>query len=485
MNRLFLLDAFALIFRAYYAFVKKPLINSKGFNSSAIHGFVNTLLDILQKEKPTHISVCFDAGEITQRAIEHSFYKANRAETPETISLSTPIIKQILAFMNISCVELVGYEADDIIGTIAHKAEKDNCAVFMVTMDKDLGQLVTKNVKMYRPKYLGKGYDVLGIAEICERWQIDDAKKVIDILGLMGDSVDNIPGLPGVGEKTAIKLIQEFGNVENVLSNGHLLKGKLHQTVMNNAPLAIISKKLATIITDVPIDYNLNSYLLQEPNRELLTPIFAQLELKALGKRIIGNTFSVTQKTNSDLFNIDNNIIINSTHKEPKVNDVMPKNSSNTSHLYELIDTEVKVKALIETLLSHKIIAFDTETTGLEIRNAEIVGISFAIKPHHGFYVPMPENVALTKALLQQFLPIFHNINSTLIGQNIKFDILQLKNYDIELTCNIEDTMLMHYVMNADLRHNMNFLAEQYLNYSPIEIKTLIGKKKQTSTYNA
>lgn len=502
-KRLFLLDAYALIYRAYFALGKNPIHNSKGLNTSAIYGFTNTLVDLMQKEKPTHIAVVFDLGK-PDRATEHDFYKANRAETPEDIITSEPYIRAIIKALDIPIIELEGYEADDLIGTIAKKAEQHSYTTYMVTPDKDFGQLVSEKIFIWKPPYMGKPYEILGVKEVCERWQIDDVNKVIDILGLMGDAVDNIPGIPGVGEKTAIKLVNEFGSVENLLANTAQLTGKLKERVEENKELAIISKKLATIVTDAPVEVEEEKLIITAPHKEDLTALFAELEFRTLGKRILGDDFTVNQpiakKTtvgqSYDMFNqsiVDSPQSIDGSGEKEKSEpageqalslskgeserDNSGLNISNTPHEYILIDSAEKRKTLIEQLLQQKEICFDTETTGVDATDCDIVGLSFSFEKHKGYYIPFPENREEAKNILHEFKPVFENEHILKVGQNIKFDLIVLKSYEVEVKGAFFDTMIAHYLIDTETRHNMNVLAENYLGYSPVSIETLIGKK--------
>jgi DNA polymerase-1 len=495
-KRLFLLDAYALIYRAYFALGKNPIYNSKGLNTSAIYGFTNTLVDLMQKEKPTHIAVVFDLGK-PDRTIEHDFYKANRQETPEDIIISTPYIRAIIEALDVPIIELEGFEADDLIGTIAKKAEQHSYTTYMVTPDKDFGQLVSDKIFIWKPPYMGKPYEILGMKEVCERWQIDDVKKVIDILGMMGDAVDNIPGIPGVGEKTAIKLVNEFGSVENLLANTDKLTGKLKERVEQNKELAIISKKLATIVIDAPVEVEEEKLIITEPHKEALTALFAELEFRTLGKRILGDDFTVNQpvakKTevgqSYDMFSVqptderpkttvgsEQSTSSPDTRHSSTIEDT-GLNISNTPHEYTLIDSAEKRKTLIELLLEQKEICFDTETTGVDATDCDIVGLSFSFEKHKGYYIPFPENREEAKNILHEFKPVFENENILKVGQNIKFDIIVLKSYEVEVNGALFDTMIAHYLLDAETRHNMNALAENYLGYSPVSIETLIGKK--------
>lgn len=490
-KRLFLLDAFALIYRAYFAFSKNPLYNSKGMNTSAIQGFTNTLLDILTKQNPSHIAVCFDTAAPTTRHEEFAEYKAQREAQPEDITISIPYIRQIIEAFNIPIVEKDGYEADDVIGTLAKQAEKAGYTVYMVTPDKDFGQLVSDHIYMFKPPYLGNTFEVLGPEEIKKRWEIDDVKKVIDILGLMGDSSDNIPGLPGVGEVTAKKFVKEFGSVENLLNSTDKLKGKQQQIVSNNKEIALLSKKLATIITDVPVEFHEKNFCRSEMNKEKLGEIFADLEFRTLGKRLLGADFGVTtsKKGQTDLFGNDTGSraiekaeeeIEKPTDAEKEEPITAGKNIENTPHTYHLVDTPKKIAELVSTLKNSKFFCFDTETTNVDANLAEIVGFSASIKPYEGYYVPFPADQIKAQELVNQFKALLEDEHIIKIGQNMKYDMLLLKWYGITVSGTMFDTMIAHYLIDADMRHNMDIMAETYLNYAPVSIETLIGKKGKT-----
>ncbi len=494
-KKIFLLDAYALIFRAYYALAKNPIHNSKGLNTSAIFGFTNTLYDLLRKEKPTHIAVVFDLGQ-SDRAVEHDFYKANRQETPEDILTSVPYIREIIQAFDIPIIELEGYEADDLIGTIAKKAERHGYKVFMVTPDKDFGQLVSENIFIWKPPYMGKPHEVLGVKEICEKWQIDDVKKVIDILGLMGDSVDNIPGIPGVGEKTAIKFVNEFGSLENLLANTDKLTGKMKEKVEENKELAVISKKLATIIIDAPVEVEEDKLIITEPDKKKLMKLFSELEFRTLGKRILGEEFSVNQPVAKktavgmtlDLFGDSPQPAVHSPQlggSPQSMDDIsqtvegvgVGKNIDNVPHEYVMVSSVEDRKKLIELLMEQKQFCFDTETTSIVATDCEIVGLSFSFEPYKGYYIPFPEVRAEAENILREFSPVFEDEKILKIGQNIKFDLIVLKSYGVEVRGELFDTMVAHYLLDNETRHNMNVLAENYLGYSPVSIETLIGKK--------
>ena len=490
-KRLFLLDAFALIYRAYFAFSKNPLYNSKGMNTSAIQGFTNTLLDILTKQNPSHIAVCFDTAATTNREVEYAEYKAQREAQPEDITLSIPYIRDIIKAFNIPIVEKDGFEADDVIGTLAKEAEKAGYTVYMVTPDKDYGQLVSERIFMFKPPYLGNEFEVLGPEEIKKKWEIDEVKKVIDILGLMGDSSDNIPGIRGVGEKTAKKLIAEFGSIENLLANTDKLKGKLQQNVIEHKEMAILSKKLATIILDVPVEFHEKDFCRSEINKQQLGEIFADLEFRTLGKRLLGNDFGVTtaKKVQTDLFGNEKPArvaqkaeeeIEKPADAEKKEPIAAGKNIDNTPHHYYLMDTPEKIKDLVSILKNSKFFCFDTETTSVDANMAEIVGFSASIKPGEGYYVPFPANQIQAQELVNEFKSVLEDEHIIKIGQNMKYDMLLLKWYGVDVRGTMFDTMIAHYLIDADMRHNMDIMAETYLNYAPVSIETLIGKKGKT-----
>ncbi len=506
-KRLFLLDAFALIFRAYFAFSKNPLINSKGLNTSAIQGFTNTLLDLLKKEKPSHIAVCFDTAAPTERHTDFADYKANRQEAPEDLVSNIPYIKDIIHAFNIPLIECDGFEADDVIGTLAKVAEQKGFKVYMVTPDKDYGQLVSENIFIWKPPAFGNAEQILGVNEIKAKWEIERIDQVKDILGLMGDAVDNIPGIPGVGEVTAKKLIKEFDSIENLIVNTDKLKGKLKEKVEEHKDKAILSKKLATIILDVPINWDEHNFDMEEPNREKLAEIFNDLEFRTLGKRILGEKFSVghaeiiaasktetvssssskteagfkTESVSGGQKDLFGNSVGEANSEEEKI----PTNLNtiaDTEHNYILVDDEKKLNDLLQLLSSSKEFCFDTETTGIDANNAEVVGLSFAVKPKEAFYVPVSANKIEAQNLLEKFRSILEDENIGKVGQNLKYDLLLLKWYNIKVNGKLFDTMLAHYLIEPDMRHGMDYLSETYLNYKPVSIKELIGVgKKQLS----
>jgi DNA polymerase-1 len=490
-KKLFLLDAYALVFRAYYALIRSPRVTSKGKNTNAQFGFINTLVDLINNQKPTHIAVCFDTHALTERHTDFADYKANRQETPEDIREAVPDIKRIIRAFNIPVVEKDGYEADDVIGALAKQAEKAGYEVFMVTPDKDYGQLVSENIKIYKPPYQGGSLEIMGPKEVCEKWDIENVGQVIDILGLMGDAVDNIPGIPGVGEKTAAKLLKEFGSLENVLENANSIKGALGEKIRNGKELAILSKKLATIIIDVPVEFHEGDFGLQEWNKEALKEIFIELEFKAIGKRILGEEIPVAtderrptiEKPQLDLFGsvepkIEKveNAATPSNEEEPLVI-TADKNIHNTPHDYRLIQTKQEVADLLQRLNANDEICFDTETTNIDANLSELVGMSFSVKEGEGYYIPCPADRAITNEILQQLSSLFNDESKTWVGQNLKYDLLVLKWYGIELKGKLFDTMLAHYVMEPDGKRSMDVLSAKYLGYEPVPIVELIGKK--------
>ena len=486
-KKLFLLDALALIYRAYFAFSNNPRINSKGFNTSAIFGFTNTLLEILNKEKPSHIAVVFDVEGPTQRHIEFESYKANREEMPEDLRKSIPIIVELIKGFNIEVYGITGFEADDVIGTLAIKAEKAGFTTYMMTPDKDYGQLVDTNTFIYKPARLGNGAEILGTEEICKKWEIKSVSQLIDILGLMGDKADNIPGIPGVGEKTAIQLIKDFGSIENILQNTHQLKGKLKEKVEINKEMAIQSKRLATIILDCPIELEEEKLAIKKLNKPALLEIFKELEFRGFAQKLLNEdigfneTKSVEkpkqQTAQTDLFNSPDLFSQDIENNSPKEIAANFKTINELSHIYELIDSTEKIINLIALLKQHHEFCFDTETTSLNTLNAELVGFSFSVKEHEAYYVPINESKALALEQINLFKPLFEDETKTLIGQNIKYDYQVLKNYGIDIKNKLFDTMVAHFLIMPDMRHNMDLLAQTYLNYSPVSISTLIGKK--------
>lgn len=473
MEKLFLLDAYALIYRAYYAFIKNPRINSKGLNTSAILGFVNTLEEVLTKEQPSHIGIAFDPAGPTFRHEAYEQYKAQREETPEGIRAAVPYIKDIIRAYRIPILEVSGYEADDVIGTLARQADARGVDTFMMTPDKDYGQLVTEHVKMYRPKYGDKEFEVLGVEEVKEKYGLSSPTQVIDMLGLMGDSADNIPGCPGVGEKTATKLIQQFGSIENLLAGTDQLKGALKSKIENNREQIEFSKFLATIKTDVPIELDMEQLKKEEPDEEKLRSLFEELEFRTLLDRKFKKE---NPQPAQDLF--QGTLFADFTANSPEES----KNSSLTKYNkgdfdYQLIDTEEKRKEIIDLFFTNDFLSLDTETTGTDPISAKLVGLSFSIRENQAFYVPIPQNDEEAQKIVNEFKPIYENENILKIGQNIKYDLLVLQNYGVELKGKIFDTMIAHYLLQPELHHGMDYLAEVYLNYQTIHIEELIGSK--------
>ena len=495
-KRVFLVDAFALIFRGYYAFIKNPRINSKGLDTSAIMGFMNSLLDVIKRERPDHLAVCFDKGGSADRVEMFEAYKANRDETPEAIKIAVPIIQEILKAMHIPIMVKAGFEADDVIGTLAKQAEKEGYQTFMVTPDKDFAQLVSENIFMYRPMF-GGGYETWGIPEVQKKFEVTDPLQVIDFLGMMGDASDNIPGLPGVGEKTAKKFLAAYGSMENLLANTHELKGKMKEKIEANGELGLLSKKLATIMLDVPVTFNAKDFELDHPDIPKVTEIFQELEFR----RMIDNftkTFAVQGETSPSetpkkatetktapkeqasagagqfsLFGGDPS----SAPQTETVSEFTRKTSETTSHFYQSVAPGMATKLFIKNLMNQTAVCFDTETTGLNPLTAELVGIAFSWEIGKGFYMPFPENKDEAQELTEQLRPFFESETIEKIGQNLKYDIKVLAKYNVDVKGKLFDTMLAHYLINPDMRHNMEVLAETYLNYTPISIIELIGKK--------
>lgn len=476
-KKLFLLDAFALIYRAYFGFGKNHRYNSKGLNTSAMLGFTNTLIEVLQKQKPSHIAVVFDAPGETNRAEEFSDYKAGREAMPEDIRIAIPYIKQIIEAFNIPILLKEGYEADDIIGTMAKQAEKEGYTTYMMTPDKDFGQLVSENIFMYKPAAYGKPAEVWGIPEVCAKFEVKDPLQVIDILGLWGDAVDNIPGIPGIGEKTSKKLIAQYGSVEGLIEHSHELKGKQKENVENFAEQGLLSKRLATIILDVPVEYTFEELKVEEPNEEKITELFSELEFRNLAKRVLGKEIQLKAAPvqvggQMDLFG---NAQESAVEEEPQV--IEQKNIETTAHNYHFVQTDEQRAELIQALASQPSFCFDTETTGLNPFEADIVGVSFSYKEHEAYYVPFPEDKEAANALFAEFKAPFEDEKIEKVGHNIKYDLNVLSSYDIELKGPLFDTMIAHYLIQPDMRHNMDLLSEVYLGYKPVSIETLIGKK--------
>ena len=470
--KLFLIDAYALIYRSYYAFIKNPRINSKGVNTSAIFGFINSLEDVLKRENPTHIAVAFDPKGPTFRHEAFEQYKAQREETPEVIRQSVPIIKEIIEAYNIPILEVPRYEADDVIGTVSKQAEKEGFEVYMMTPDKDYGQLVSEHIFMYRPKF-GGDYEIMGVPEVLNKYGLTSTEQVIDLLGLMGDASDNIPGCPGVGEKTAQKLLTEFGSIENLLANTDKLKGAQKKKVEENAEQIHFSKFLATIKTDVPIEFDAARCVREKPNEERLTEIYTELEFRTFINKLSSEPVKAAPKgpVQGDLFAI----FTPESTEEPKKSILTDLKS--TPHNYYLTDTEEKQADLARFLLGQEFFAFDTETDGIDPLKAGLVGMSFAVKENEAWYVPVPANSVEAAKVVERFSPALQNPKSLKIGQNIKFDILVLRKYNVKVAGPLFDTMIAHYLLNPELRHGMDYLAETYLKYQTVHIEELIGPK--------
>ncbi|TWR29693.1 DNA polymerase I [Mucilaginibacter pallidiroseus] len=486
MKKLFLLDGMALMYRAHFALSKSPRFTSGGVNTSAVMGFTNTLLDVLKKEKPTHMAVVFDTDAPTERHTDYEAYKAHREAMPEDLSKAMPyVIKLILGF-NIPVITSDGYEADDIIGTLAKKAEKKGYQVYCMTPDKDFAQLVSENIFIYKPARMGNDMEILGVKEVCAKWEVERVEQVIDILGLWGDAVDNIPGIPGIGEKTAKALIKQYGSVENIIAHSHELKGKQRENVENFAEQGMLSKKLATILLDVPVELDEAGLEICAPSKDLLEPLFAELEFRTLGRRVFGDDFSITElkavSVQTDLFGsptADGRTTLTVDVSDIATADlpIAGKNIGNVEHTYHLADTPELRAELIAHLQQQKNFCFDTETTGTDANHCELVGLSFATKAHEGWYVPVPADEEQTKAIVAEFKAVFENAAISKTGQNLKFDILMLKWYDVEIKGDLFDTMMAHYIIDPDTRHNMDILSENYLGYKPVSITELIGPK--------
>jgi DNA polymerase-1 len=491
-KRLFLLDAYALIFRGYYAFIKNPRINSKGMDTSAIMGFMNSLMDVIKREKPDHLAVAFDKGGSDLRNEIFPEYKAHRDATPEAIKIAVPYIQELLRAMHIPIIEVKGYEADDLIGTIAKQAEKENYKVFMVTPDKDFAQLVSENIFMYKPARMGNGIEIWGVPEVLEKFEIERPDQVIDFLGMMGDAADNIPGLPGVGAVTAKKFLKEFGTMENLLANTDKLKGKMKENVEANKEKGLLSKTLATILLDCPVVFNETDYELSTPDVEKTDALFNELEFRRMAEQFDAifkkggtattNTadeeaklYKSPQPKKEEQFDLFASAIPNDDSDETRHQ--YYNTLENTEHSYQIIQGDLGVKLLLQNLLKQESVCFDTETTGLDALHAELVGISFSFEKGKGYYVPFPENKEDAQVLIDKFIPFFENESIEKIGQNLKYDLKILSNYSINVEGKLFDTMIAHYLINPDMRHNMDILSETYLKYSPKSIETLIGKK--------
>ena len=487
-KRLFLLDAYALIFRGYYAFIKNPRINSKGLDTSAIMGFMNSLMDVIKREKPDHLAVAFDNGGSQLRNEIFPEYKAHRDATPEAIKIAVPYIQKLLQAMHIPIIEVKGYEADDLIGTIAKQAEKQNYQVFMVTPDKDFAQLVSENIFMYKPARMGNGIEIWGIPEVLAKFEVERPEQVIDFLGMMGDTADNIPGLPGVGEVTAKKLLKEFGSMENLLANTDRLKGKMKDNIEANKEKGLLSKTLATILLDCPVEFNETDYELSTPDVDKTDALFNELEFRRMAEQfdaifrkgqsapIIDESklYKKTQPKSEDQFDLFGSTIDEGSEE---TRHHYYSSLENTEHSYQIIQGDLGMKLLLQNLQNQASVCFDTETTGLDALHAELVGISFSYEKGKGFYVPFPENQEEAQNLVNKLIPFFENENIEKIGQNLKYDLKVLSNYGITVKGKLFDTMIAHYLINPDMRHNMDILSETYLKYAPQSIEALIGKK--------
>ncbi len=488
-KKLFLLDAYALIFRGYYAFIKNPRINSKGMDTSAIMGFMNSLLDVIKREKPNHLAVAFDKGGSAERSGLFPEYKQNRDATPEAIRIAVPYIHEILKAMHIPVIEMEGYEADDLIGTLSVQAEKAGYITYMVTPDKDFAQLVTNNIFVYRPAANGNGVEIWDVEKVKEKFDVDDPKKVTDFLGMMGDAIDNIPGLPGVGDKTARKFLKEYGSLENLLANTDKLQGKMKEKIEENAELGLLSKKLATIITDCPVEFHEKDFELNSPDVDKITTIFQELEFR----RLLENVHQIFSQNKSytppagqepEVQPVPNypsrQLDFFSDPVEPQSETDYDPNLRSIDahdHLYQSVDTITAHRLLVSKLLKQQAVCFDTETTSLNSLTATLVGIAFSYEKGKGYYAVMPEDQAATQQILEIYRPFFENEGIVKVGQNLKYDIKVLDKYAIRVKGSVFDTMIAHYLLNPDMRHNMDILAETYLNYQPIPIENLIGKK--------
>lgn len=489
-KRLYLIDAYAMIFRGYYALIRNPRLTSKGLDTSAIFGFTNSLIELIRREKPSHLAVVFDVGKASVRTDDFADYKANRSETPEAIKIAVPYIHRILEAMHIPILGVEGYEADDVIGTIACKAEKEGYTTFMVTPDKDFAQLVTDKIKIYKPGLKGGDIEILGVDEVKAKYNIEDPKQVIDFLAMMGDAVDNIPGLEGVGEKTAMKFLKEYGSIENLLANTSQLKGKIKEKIENSAERGILSKKLATIICDVPIEFHQEQYDLEIPDFEKVREVFDEIEFR----RLYENLYRAFHKSEDGSPKSEE--VITSKSQQPTTNNQQPiqldlfanyeeleqatstkKTVKDNDHLYQFIDTPKAQKILVKNLMAQKSVCFDTETTSLNELEAELVGMSFSYKKGLAYYIPLSEKREEVLETLEIFKPFFEKEDVLKIAHNLKFDYKVLHQYGVEIKGNLFDTMIAHYLLNPDGRHGMDYLSEMYLNYKPISIETLIGKK--------
>ncbi len=491
-KRLFLIDAYAMIFRGYYALIRNPRLTSTGLDTSAIFGFTNSLIELIRRERPTHLAVVFDVGEASIRTTDFTEYKANRSETPEAITAAIPYIHRILQAMHIPILGVTGYEADDVIGTIACKAEKEGYTTFMVTPDKDFAQLVTDKIKIYKPGLKGSEVEILGVEEVKAKYQIENPKQVIDFLAMMGDSVDNIPGLEGVGEKTAMKFLKEYGSIENLLANTHELKGKLKEKVEASAERGILSKKLATIICDAPVEFHQEQYDLETPDFEKVKEVFDEIEFRRLYDNLY-RAFAPIVSGNTTVTNVE--ITIAETTPQQKVAQAVGQldlfatyeeldqaagtksTIEHNDHLYQFVDNPKAQKMLVRNLLQQKVVCFDTETTSLNELEAELVGMSFSYKKGLAYYVPVSEDQGEALQTLEIFRPFFEKEDLVKVAHNLKFDYKILRRYNITVKGAMFDTMIAHYLLNPDGRHGMDYLSEIYLGYKPVSIETIIGKK--------
>lgn len=481
-KKLFLLDGMALMYRAHFALSKNPRFTSNGINTSAVMGFTNTLLEVLKKERPTHLAVVFDTDAPTERHTDFAEYKAHRQAMPEDLSAAMPYVIKLIEGFNIPVITSDGYEADDIIGTLAKKAEQEGFTVFCMTPDKDFAQLVSENIFIYKPSRMGNDMEILGVPEVLAKWEIERVDQVIDILGLWGDAVDNIPGIPGIGEKTSKMLIKQYGSMENIIAHSHELKGKMRENVEAFAEQGLVSKKLATIMLNAPVELDVEALQVNPPSREKLEPLFVELEFRTIGKRVFGEEFTVTefrQVSQGEQFDLFGNAQEQIVVKTETIVEPVPasKNIENTPHDYQLADTPAKRAELISVLQSQAAFCFDTETTCLDANNCELVGLSFSIKPGTGWYVPICEDQTEACGIVLEFKALFENAAIRKIGQNLKYDILVLNWYNITVQGELFDTMLAHYLIDPDTRHNMDILSENYLGYVPVSITSLIGAK--------
>lgn len=488
-KRLFLIDAYAMIFRGYYALIRSPRITSAGLDTSAIFGFTNSLIELIRRERPTHLAVVFDVGEASVRTTDFLEYKANRSETPEAITAAIPYIHRILQAMHIPILGVPGYEADDVIGTIACKAEKEGYTTFMVTPDKDFAQLVTDKIKIYKPGLKGSEVEILGVEEVKAKYQIERPKQVIDFLAMMGDAVDNIPGLEGVGEKTAMKFLKEYGSIENLLANTHELKGKLKEKVEASAERGILSKKLATIICDAPVEFHQEQYDLETPDFEKVKEVFDEIEFRrlydnlfrAFAPAVTGNTVvevSVTETTpQQKVAQAVGQLDLFATYEELDQAAGTKSTIEHNDHLYQFVDNPKAQKMLVRNLLQQRVVCFDTETTSLNELEAELVGMSFSYKKGLAYYVPLSEDQGEVLQTLEIFRPFFEKEHLVKVAHNLKFDYKILRKYDLTVKGAMFDTMIAHYLLNPDGRHGMDYLSEIYLGYKPVSIETIIGKK--------